>query len=94
MIFELLKNKRLCIPSCHAMSSHFPHYLHGCPHTYTIVTYKTLSTGHLLTEGGDFLITILQKMMTLNMPLIDGQVTFNATLFALVRTSLKIHCEG
>lgn len=33
-------------------------------------------------------------MMKLNMPLIDGQVTFNATLFALVRTSLKVPCEG
>ena len=32
--------------------------------------------------------------MKLNMPLIDGQVTFNATLFALVRTSLKVPCEG
>lgn len=37
---------------------------------------------------------IVQKMMKLNMPLVDGQVTFNATLFALVRTSLKVQCQG
>ena len=31
----------------------------------------------------------------MNMPLnSDGTVTFNATLFALVRTSLKIKTEG
>ena len=28
------------------------------------------------------------------MPIVDGKVTFNATLFALVRTTLKIHCQG
>lgn len=31
----------------------------------------------------------------MNVPLhVDGTVTFNATLFALVRTSLKIKTEG
>lgn len=33
-------------------------------------------------------------MMNLNLPLVDGKVTFNATLFALVRTSLKVTCQG
>ena len=33
-------------------------------------------------------------MMKLNMPLVDGQVTFDATLFALVRTALKVECQG
>ena len=28
------------------------------------------------------------------MPLVDGKVTFNATLFALVRTALKVQCQG
>ena len=32
--------------------------------------------------------------MNLNMPLVDGKVTFNATLFALVRTALKVQCQG
>ena len=36
----------------------------------------------------------IQKMMNLNMPLVDGKVTFNATLFALVRTALKVQCQG
>ena len=38
-----------------------------------------------------------QKMVQMNMPLVDGEgsnVSFNATLFALVRTSLKIQCAG
>ena len=39
-------------------------------------------------------INFVQKMMNLNMPLVDGKVTFNATLFALVRTSLKVQCQG
>ena len=39
-------------------------------------------------------VYLLQKMAKLNMSLIDGKVTFNATLFALVRTSLRIQCEG
>lgn len=37
----------------------------------------------------------LQRLVAMNMPLnADGTVTFNATLFALVRTSLKIKTEG
>ena len=36
-----------------------------------------------------------QRLVTMNMPLnSDGTVMFNATLFALVRTSLKIKTEG
>ena len=37
----------------------------------------------------------LQRLVSMNMPLnSDGTVTFNATLFALVRTALKIKTEG
>lgn len=36
-----------------------------------------------------------QRLVAMNMPLnSDGTVTFNATLFALVRTALKIKTEG
>lgn len=36
-----------------------------------------------------------QKLVAMNMPLnTDGTVMFNATLFALVRTSLRIKTEG
>lgn len=36
-----------------------------------------------------------QRLISMNMPLnSDGTVTFNATLFALVRTALKIKTEG
>ena len=36
-----------------------------------------------------------QRLVAMNVPLhADGTVTFNATLFALVRTSLKIKTEG
>lgn len=36
-----------------------------------------------------------QRLIGMNMPLnSDGTVTFNATLFALVRTALKIKTEG
>lgn len=37
----------------------------------------------------------MQRLVCMNMPLnSDGTVTFNATLFALVRTALKIKTEG
>lgn len=37
----------------------------------------------------------LQRLVAMNMPLnSDGTVMFNATLFALVRTALKIKTEG
>lgn len=37
----------------------------------------------------------LQRLVDMNVPLHpDGTVTFNSTLFALVRTSLKIKTEG
>ena len=36
-----------------------------------------------------------QRLVSMNMPLnSDGSVNFNATLFALVRTSLSIKTEG
>ena len=38
---------------------------------------------------------LLQRLVAMNMPLnSDGTVMFNATLFALVRTALKIKTEG
>ena len=33
-------------------------------------------------------------MMNMNMPLVDGKVTFHATLFGLVKTALGIGCSG
>jgi len=39
--------------------------------------------------------SLLQRLVAMNMPLnSDGSVNFNATLFALVRTSLNILTEG
>ena len=38
---------------------------------------------------------LLQRLVSMNMPLnSDGTVMFNATLFALVRTSLRVYTEG
>ena len=45
----------------------------------------------IFTRYDDF---VFQKMMNLNMPFVDSKVTFNATLFALVRTALKVQCQG
>ncbi len=40
-------------------------------------------------------LSLSQRLVAMNMPLnSDGMVTFNATLFALVRTALKIKTEG
>ena len=37
----------------------------------------------------------MQRLVSMNMPLnSDGTVMFNATLFAVVRTSLHIYTEG
>lgn len=42
-----------------------------------------------------FLLFIPQRLVSMNMPLnSDGTVMFNATLFALVRTALRIKTEG
>lgn len=42
-----------------------------------------------------FFFLHLQRLVAMNMPLnSDGTVMFNATLFALVRTALKIKTEG
>ncbi len=41
------------------------------------------------------LSALFQRLVAMNMPLnSDGTVMFNATLFALVRTALKIKTEG
>lgn len=40
-------------------------------------------------------LVLFQRLVAMNMPLnTDGMVTFNATLFALVRTALKIKTDG
>ena len=47
---------------------------------------------HILVQNFSF---CLQRLVAMNMPLnSDGTVMFNATLFALVRTALKIKTEG
>lgn len=52
--------------------------------------YKTSYCPHLIR-----LYILLQRLVAMNMPLnSDGTVMFNATLFALVRTALKIKTEG
>lgn len=41
------------------------------------------------------MMILLQRLVSMNMPLnSDGTVLFNATLFAVVRTSLRIKTEG
>lgn len=48
-----------------------------------------LTCAHILSTS------CMQRLVGMNMPLnSDGTVTFNATLFALVRTALKIKTEG
>lgn len=45
--------------------------------------------------SSSLLCILLQRLVAMNMPLnSDGTVMFNATLFALVRTALKIKTEG
>lgn len=51
--------------------------------------------GHCLSLNGPHVTSCPQRLIGMNMPLnSDGTVTFNATLFALVRTALKIKTEG
>lgn len=48
-----------------------------------------------LTESLLILELKIQRLVSMNMPLnSDGTVLFNATLFAVVRTSLRIKTEG
>lgn len=55
---------------------------------------------HQFSIQREFVATFLQsllpqRLVAMNMPLnADGMVTYNATLFALVRTALKIKTEG
>lgn len=52
----------------------------------------TLARRAYVTVGG---LGLFQRLVAMNMPLnSDGMVTFNATLFALVRTALKIKTDG
>lgn len=50
---------------------------------------------HVLAVSLLFLLLTPQRLVSMNMPLnSDGTVMFNATLFALVRTALRIKTEG
>lgn len=68
-------------------------------HTHTtslfIVTYRALGTfWNVVTWFLCLLLNLFQRLIKMNMPLFpDNTVTFTATLFALVRTSLKIMTE-
>lgn len=56
---------------------------------YNLIAF-TVIISHL-----SVLCILLQRLVAMNMPLnSDGTVMFNATLFALVRTALKIKTEG
>lgn len=49
----------------------------------------------LYTKNNSMTVNLFQTLVRMNMPLnSDGTVMFNATLFALVRTNLKIKTEG
>lgn len=63
-----------------------------CPHRLACkVIYKSVME---IYETLTFL-KHLQRLVSMNMPLnSDGTVCFNSTLFALVRTNLKIYTEG
>lgn len=53
------------------------------------------NSGYILDTFLHLLCLWLQRLVAMNMPLnSDGTVMFNATLFALVRTALKIKTEG
>lgn len=75
-------------------------YVDPLPHTTALTVphfYATLGEGTLMTwsQGVSKPYLSLQRLVGMNMPLnSDGTVTFNATLFALVRTALKIKTEG
>ena len=60
---------------------HYSHYCRDAFYQCTYISYAAYST-------------CTQKMMDLNMPLVDEKVTFHATLFGLVKTSLDIGCSG
>lgn len=58
----------------------------GCRHLVLVLEGRCAVTG---------CVGVSQRLVAMNMPLnSDGMVTFNATLFALVRTALKIKTDG
>lgn len=61
----------------------------------TVSDPRTFVPESLAFAQSGFHVSGVQRLVAMNMPLnSDGTVTFNATLFALVRTSLKIKTEG
>lgn len=59
-----------------------------CPHRLACKVIVNAKDSHKIS-------TLFQRLVSMNMPLnSDGTVCFNATLFALVRTNLKIYTEG
>lgn len=74
-----------------------------CPHRVACKVSENMHRGAWWSIGGGkmsrsaifcFMMSP-QRLVAMNVPLhSDGTVTFNATLFALVRTSLKIKTEG
>lgn len=81
-----------------------------CPHRVACkvfsppIFYYTIIKGHtdmlmfiwpVLSFSTTLFTLLFQRLVAMNMPLnSDGTVMFNATLFALVRTALKIKTEG
>lgn len=75
-----------------------------CPHRVACKVWETQDIQRVqkhvyLTCGpgveGEYFSVSSQRLVAMNMPLnSDGTVMFNATLFALVRTALKIKTEG
>lgn len=71
-----------------------------CPHRVACkVSWSVEAHSDVVATGtradGRLRLFFPQRLVAMNVPLHpDGTVTFNATLFALVRTSLKIKTEG
>lgn len=70
-----------------------------CPHRVACKVkhpHRPQSPACLCDRGGSRnALGLFQRLVAMNMPLnSDGMVTFNATLFALVRTALKIKTDG
>lgn len=68
-----------------------------CPHRVAckVSILEFFFVAHLYCISFESFVLRLQRLVSMNMPLnSDGTVLFNATLFAVVRTSLRIKTEG
>lgn len=62
--------------------------------SFVFITFFIITLSPFVSDS-DSCTHPLQRLVAMNMPLnTDGTVMFNATLFALVRTSLRIKTEG